>query len=90
MKFFDLERRKQSCIASLPFRAAHSFRLTNHVYVAWRKQMHDALIKSEIFNRVLNLALFDVPDAITSQTSLCCRSRIEPADIPKATIENFP
>src|SRR5262245_57596298 len=70
MKLLHFECGKQCRVAALAFGIADTFRLADHVDVSRREQLDHALVEAEVFDGVLNLAVFDVPDAVARETCI--------------------
>src|SRR4026208_1607905 len=64
VKLLHLQRGKECGIAALAFRVANSLRLSDHVDVVRGEQFDHALVEAEVFDWILDLAVFDVPDAV--------------------------
>src|SRR6266542_184477 len=83
MKLVNFQRRQERCVSTLTFRTANAFRWSNHVDVAWRQQLHDALVEAKVLYCMLDPSLFDVPNAVASQTGLQRCSGIDSANVPE-------
>src|SRR6516225_7751118 len=90
MEFFDHDGGCERSAAALGFGTADAFGLADHLHVSRCKQPQHALVETEIADRILNLALFDVPKTVTRQAGEQRGSRINATDVPESAHQQTP